>query len=62
MILLRFYKLFVKSGKTLQPFMSQNVWFFMCFISKNGNLCYHGTGSEESAREGVHGHQEEEVA
>ena len=26
------------------------------------NLCYHGTGSEEGAREGVHGQQDEEVA
>ena len=37
----------------------------MVFLRKNKefrNLCYHGTGSEEGAREGVHGQQDEEVA
>ena len=66
MILHRFYMLFVKSGLETgpfgHPFIPQNVLFSIGFESKSENLCCHGTGSEESAREGVHGHQEEEVA
>ena len=34
------------------PCRKQNVWFPV-FYNKNGNLCYHGTGSEGSAREAI---------
>ena len=52
------------------PFISKTVWFSIGFITKmkihlprpRRNLCYHGTGSEEGAIEGVHGQQDEEVA
>ena len=30
---------------------------FCLFYSKNENLCYHGTGSEERAREAVRGQE-----
>ena len=40
-----------------RPFIFKNVWFFHWFYNKSGNLCYHGTGSEERAREAVRGQQ-----
>ena len=35
--------------------------FHMVFFNKNANLCYHGTGSEESAREECAGNRKEQV-
>ena len=51
-----------KRGPVLGPLMVQKPMVFQWFYNKNENLCYHGTGSEEGAREGVHGQQDEEVA
>ena len=48
----------VQKGPVFGPLVVQKPMVFHWFYSKNENLCYHGTGSEESAREGVHGQQD----
>ena len=55
LILLRFYKVFVKTGSNLRKFRHSKTLVFLRKYNKNENLCYHGTGSEESAREGACG-------
>ena len=44
-----------KKRPVLRPLLVQKPMVFHWFYSKSENLCYHGTGSEESAREGVRG-------
>ena len=53
LILLWFYKLFMKMGSNLGGLRPSKTLVFLRKYNKNGNLCYHGTGSEESAREAV---------
>ena len=62
LILHMFYKLFTISGTDFGTFGVPKCMVCDWFYNKNENLCYHGTGSEEGAREGVHGQQNEEVA
>ena len=52
-----FYKLFWKRGTSNFP----TCYSFLRKCTYFQNLCYHGTGSEERAREGVRGHQREWV-
>ena len=40
-----------------QTLYFQKCMVFHLFYNKSGNLCYHGTGSEERAREAVRGQQ-----
>ena len=40
-----------------EPLLGQKYMVFHWFYNKSKNLCYHGTGSEEHAREAVRGQQ-----
>ena len=52
MVSLAFCDVGVRAGT---PYTFKNIVFYW-FYNKTENLCYHGTGSEEGAREGTHGH------
>ena len=42
----------------VDPLYPQNVWFSLGKTKESRNLCYHGTGSEEGAREAARGQQQ----